>query len=140
MWVVRILAAVALAASLAGCVTRTSPVQPAELASPASARQRIAALLLRNAEFGSWSIIPVRFENSRIAGPIEEKGRTYFCVTTQMHGRTFGKPERPKALVRQDTRPEGTVFSASAYDDDICSGHKREDFPELDEAGTRKAS
>lgn len=136
MSIVRALAVLVLAGSVSACVTRSVKVEPAA-ASGANARRTIAALLLRNPEFGSVSLIPVRFENSRIAGPIEDKGRTYFCVTTEMRGRRFGKPERPKATVQQETGPGGVTFAAARYDGDICSGHKREDFPELEQARTR---
>jgi hypothetical protein len=137
MSIVRWLCAVVVAGPLSACMTRSIRVEPGE-ASGTGARQKIAELLLRQPDFGSVSIIPVRFENSRIAGPIEEKGRTYYCVATEMRGRRFGKPERPKALVRQETRPEGTTFAASAYDPDICSGHRREPYPEFEEAANRR--
>lgn len=136
MSALRLLAAALVAGLLSACISRSVRVEPAAAAG-GNARQRIAELLLRNPEFGSISILPVRFEDSRISGPIEDKGRTYYCVTTRMLGRNFGRAERRRALVRQDTRPDGVTFSASAHDDGICSGHKRDDFPELEEAANR---
>lgn len=132
MSIARVLFFVLLVGSLPACVTHSVPVAPAD-ALGATPRQRIAALLRRQPDFGSISLIPVRFENSRIVGPLEEKGRTHYCVRTEMHGRTFGKPERPKAIVRQEAGPGGISFAASAYDEDICSGHRSEPFPELDD-------
>jgi hypothetical protein len=91
-------------------------------------RQRIAALALRQVDFGSVSIIPVRFEKSRISGPFEDGGRTLYCVSSHMKGRTFGKAERAKAVIR-DAAGVLTVLSDEA---EVCEGHRTEPFTELD--------
>ena len=95
--------------------------------------QRIAALALKQVAFGSVSLLPVRFEGSRIAGPIEDGGRVIYCVTGHMYGRTFGKPERPKVALRYaDDRL--TVLD----DDEVCTGHRTRPFPELDALGNAR--
>lgn len=104
-------------------------------AATAAMRGRIAALVLRRVEFGAVSLLPVRFAESRIAGPFEDAGRTLYCVGTQMHGRSLFKPERPRALVRLERRGTESVLTAAAYDADICAGHRTEPFPELNAAG-----
>lgn len=104
-------------------------------AATAAMRARIAALVLKRVEFGSISLIPVRFAESRLAGPFEDAGRTLYCVGTQMRGRSLFKPERPRALVRLERRGAESVLTATAYDSDICAGHRTEPFPELDAAG-----
>ena len=65
-------------------------------------RRRIAALALRQVEFGAVSLLPVRFAGSRIAGPIADGGRVIYCVSGRMYGRTFGKPERPRVVLLDD--------------------------------------
>ncbi|MBD8905768.1 hypothetical protein [Methylorubrum zatmanii] len=118
------LLAVVLAAG--GCTTGTAT--PSPTASTGSLRERIAALALRQVEFGSVSLIPVRFEHSRIAGPFEDGGRQLYCVSTRMKGRTFGKPERPKLVVRETAG----ALSILRDEEDVCEGHRSEPFPELD--------
>ena len=93
-------------------------------------RRRIAALALKQVAFGSVSLLPVRFESSRLAGPIEDGGRTIYCVSAQMTGRTFGKAERPKAVMRLDADRLSVI-----EDDEVCSGHRSQPFPELDTPG-----
>lgn len=97
-------------------------------------RARIAALVLRRADFGAYSLLSVRFAESRLSGPFEDGGRTTWCVSAQMHGRSFGKPERPRAIVRSD----GATLQASEYDSDVCGGHRSEPFPEFEALGNRR--
>lgn len=91
-------------------------------------RERIAALALRQVDFGSVSLIPVRFEKSRIAGPFEDGGKTLYCVSSHMKGRTFGKAERPKVVIRD----ESGVLHVERDAEELCEGHRTEPFPELD--------
>ena len=120
--------ALLLAASGAGAAKKEA--KPA--ADPAL-RGRIAALVLRRADFGAYSFLPVRFAESRIAGPFEDGGRTTYCVSSQMHGRSFGKPERPRAIVRVEGKggSQGEL-RVSEYDSDVCAGHRSEPFPEFE--------
>ncbi|MEE7503970.1 hypothetical protein [Methylobacterium mesophilicum] len=107
--------------------------EPAAEAVPSPALlRRIAALALRQVDFGAASLLPVRFAGSRIAGPIAEGGRVIYCVSGRMYGRTFGKPERPRvALVAENDR-------LSVLDDDeVCIGHRTRPFPELDALGNK---
>jgi hypothetical protein len=107
--------------------------KPAPEAAPSPALlQRIAALALKQVEFGSVSLLPVRFEGSRIAGPIEDGGRVIYCVSGRMYGRTFGKPERPKVALRYAS-DRLTVLD----DDEVCTGHRTRPFPELDALGNK---
>lgn len=99
--------------------------------SPALLR-RIAALALRQVDFGAVSLLPVRFAGSRIAGPIAEGGRVIYCVSGRMYGRTFGKPERPRVALRYDN-DRLTVLD----DDEVCTGHRTRPFPELDALGNK---
>lgn len=102
---------------------------PAAKPSPSPAlRARIVALVLRQSDFGAISLIPVRFEDSRLAGPFEEGGKTHYCVATRMLGRTFGRAERRRALLRD----EGGALRVERYDADVCAGHRTEPFTELD--------
>jgi hypothetical protein len=112
-----------------GACTATSPLPPPGAAA-GTLRERIAALALGQVEFGSVSLLPVRLEHSRLAGPFEDGGRRLYCVKTRMYGRTFGKPERPKIVVRD----EGGALSVLRDEDDVCEGHRSEPFPELDTA------
>lgn len=100
-----------------------------ETPSPAL-KQRIAALALKQVAFGSVSLLPVRFESSRLAGPIADGGRTIYCVSSQMKGRTFGKAERPKAVMRHEADRLSVID-----DDEVCTGHRSQPFPELDTLG-----
>ena len=73
-------------------------------------RERVAALALRQSGFGSISVIPVRFEHSRIAGPFQDDGRTLYCVSARMMGRRFLKARsqgRHSGGGRQAQHPRG---------------------------------
>ncbi len=121
--------ALCLAAGLAGCMgSRPAP----EAAATGTPRERIARLALSRVEFGAVSLIPVRFEHARISGPFADAGRTLYCVSAQMKGRTFGKAERPKIVV-QERAGAFTVID----DDEACTGHRTEAFPELETFGNR---
>ncbi|AWN36779.1 hypothetical protein [Methylobacterium radiodurans] len=125
----RVLASVAVALLAGGCMgSRAAPDMPAS----GTARERLAALALRQVAFGSVSLIPVRFEHARISGPFEDAGRTLYCVSAHMKGRTFDKPEKPKIVVRAD----GTVLTV-IEDDEVCTGHRTVPFPELEALGNR---
>lgn len=113
----------------------TAPESRPNASAPAGTiRERVAALALRQTDFGSISLIPVRFEHSRLAGPIEEKGRTFYCVSARMLGRTFGKPERPKVVIED----AGGVLRV-VDEGEICEGQRTEPFPELEAASTRRS-
>ena len=122
--------AAALALSIAGCTSTSTPPSP----STGTLRERIAALILRQIDFGGISLLPVRFEKSRISGPFEDGGRTLYCVSSHMKGRTLGKAERPKAVIRD----EGGLLRTVADEEEVCEGHRSEPFPELDSAGSAK--
>ena len=123
-----------LALALSACMARGEAPSPAT-ASAKPIRERIAALALRQVPFGSVSLLPVRFESSRIAGPFEDGGRTLYCVSSHMKGRTFGQAERPKVVVRED-KAAGTLTAID--DDEVCQGHRTEPFPELETLGNAK--
>jgi len=116
----------AVALTAAGCSVRAAPPSTATTTGPL--RERIATLTRGQVEFGSVSLIPVRFEHSRIAGPFEDGGRRLYCVSTRMKGRTFGKPERPKLVVRE----EAGALTVLRDEEDVCEGHRSEPFLELD--------
>ncbi len=118
--------AAVLALSAGGCTGVATSASPPP--SAGTLRARIAALALGQVDFGAISIIPVRFEKSRISGPFTDDGRTLYCVSSRMTGRTFGKAERPKAVIR-DAAGVLTVLSDEA---EVCEGHRTEPFPELD--------
>ncbi|WP_342108887.1 hypothetical protein [Methylobacterium sp. SI9] len=127
---------VALAALLllAAAGAQAAPRKTASDDAPAPALlQRIAALALKQVDFGSVSLLPVRFAGSRIAGPIEESGKVIYCVTGHMYGRTFGKPEKPKVVLRYEA-DRLTVLD----DDEVCTGHRTRPFPELDALGNAR--
>jgi hypothetical protein len=124
----RVWGAAWLAAGLGAC-TSAAPAPPPG-ASPGTLRERIAALALRQVEFGSVSLLPVRLEHSRLAGPFEDGGRRLYCIKSRMFGRTFGKPERPKLVLRDDNG----ALTVLRDEDDVCEGHRSEPFPELDTA------
>ncbi|GJE72569.1 hypothetical protein [Methylorubrum podarium] len=119
----------AMVLAAGGCTATAAPTAPA--ASTGTVRERIAALALRQVAFGSVSLIPVRFAHSRIAGPFEDGGRRLYCVSTRMSGRTFGKPERPKLVVRE----EAGALTVLRDEEEVCEGHRSEPFPELDSPG-----
>ena len=121
--------ALALSLALGACTGTTVPPS-----ATATLRQRVAALALRQTDFGSISIIPVRFEKSRIAGPFEDGGRTLYCVSSRMMGRSFGKGERPKAVIRD----EGGILKIVEDEVEVCEGHRTEPFPELDSTDHRQ--
>jgi hypothetical protein len=121
-----------LAAGTARAAPRKIAAGAEEAPSPALL-QRIAALALKQVEFGSVSLLPVRFEGSRIAGPIEDGGRVIYCVSGRMYGRTFGKPEKPKVALRY-ANDRLTVLD----DDEPCTGHRTRPFPELDALGNAR--
>ncbi len=116
----------AVACAVGGCTAATAPPSPS--ASTGTLRERIAALARNQVAFGSVSLIPVRFEHSRIAGPFEDGGRQLYCVSTRMKGRTFDKPERPKIVVRE----AAGVLTVLHDEEDVCEGHRSEPFAELD--------
>ncbi|MBE7202000.1 MAG: hypothetical protein INR70_29925, partial [Parafilimonas terrae] len=70
---------------------------------------------------------------SGLAGPFEAEGRTYYCITTRMKGRTFGRAERPRIAMRY----EGDRLSVMP-DDDVCAYHRARPFPELDGLGNAR--
>jgi len=74
----------------------------------------------------------LRDRRHRGAGPFEDGGRRLYCVKTRMYGRTLGKPERPKIVVRDDNG----ALSVLRDEDDVCEGHRSEPFPELDTAAS----
>lgn len=123
--------ALSISLALAGCVARsTSPTSP-----PAGTlRQRIAALALRQVDFGSVSLLPVRFEHSRISGPFEDGGRTLYCVSSRMRGRTLDKGERPKVVIRD----EGGILKVLEDEEEVCTGHRTQPFPELETLATAR--
>ncbi|WCS27317.1 hypothetical protein LOK46_11005 [Methylobacterium sp. NMS14P] len=124
-------ALLALLAASAQAAPRAPKPSAEAIPSPALLR-RIAALALKQVDFGAVSLLPVRFAGSRIAGPIADGGRVIYCVSGRMYGRTFGKPERPRvALLDENDR-------LSVLDDDeVCTGHRTRPFPELDALGNK---
>lgn len=119
-------------APVAAAEAKAKPVQAlADATDEASValRKRIAALALKQVQFGSISLLPVRFESSRLAGPFEDGGRTLYCVSSHMKGRTFGKAERPKVVMRED---KGTLTVID--EDEACEGHRTKPFSELNSA------
>lgn len=124
----RVMAGAWLAASLGACTATVSP--PTPTAGTGTVRERLAALARGQVAFGSVSLLPVRLEHSRLAGPFEDGGRRLYCVRTRMYGRTFGQPERPKLVVRDDNG----ALSVLRDEDDVCEGHRSEPFPQLDTA------
>ena len=119
----------AMALAAGGCTATAAP--PAPTASTGTVRERIAVLARGQVEFGSVSLLPVRFERSRIAGPFEDGGRRLYCVSTRMKGRTFDKPERPKLVLRE----EAGALTILRDEEDVCEGHRSEPFAELDSPG-----
>lgn len=117
-----------IALALVGCTAARPP--------PAATtfRERVAALALRQVAFGSVSLLPVRFANSRISAPFEDGGRTLYCVSSRMHGRSVGEPERAKVVIREEI---GTERLSVVEDDEVCSGHATQPFPELEQLGNR---
>lgn len=127
-----LIALTALAVLAAGGCMRAERPAPAPMGG-GTVRERIAALALRQVDFGAVSLIPVRFEKARLSGPFEDGGRTLYCVSSRMTGRTFGKAERPKAVIRE----QGGALSVVPDAEEVCEGHRTEPFPELETAGNR---
>lgn len=122
-----------------GIALALSGIMPAQAAetiqdgpSPAL-RERIARLTLKQVKFGSISLLPVTFSGSGLAGPFEDDGHTYFCVTTRMKGRTFGRAEHPRVAMRYES-DRLTMMP----DDDVCTYHQAHPFPELDALGNAR--
>ena len=129
---IAILLGVASTGTSALAAPKAPKPDPEDAPSPAL-KARIAALALKQVDFGSVSLLPVRFADSRLAGPIADGGRTIYCVSSRMSGRTFGKPERPKAVLRY------AADRLEAIDDDeVCTGHRSQPFPELDAMGNAR--
>lgn len=120
-----------LLAAGAQAAPRASRPAAESVPSPALLRP-IAALALRQVEFGAVSLLPVRFAGSRIAGPIVDGGRVIYCVSGRMYGRTFGKPERPRVVLLDDNDRLSVLD-----DDEVCAGHRTRPFPELDALGNK---
>lgn len=126
----RLITAVAVVGLLAlgGCGRR----EPAPAAGATfTLRERVAALALRQSVFGSISVIPVRFEHSRIAGPFEDDGRTLYCVSARMMGRRFLKGEKAKVVIREEAAKLSILDDA----EEVCEGHRTEPFKELETLG-----
>lgn len=126
--------ALVLALTLTGALAAPKAAKPTAEDAPSPAlKQRIAALALKQVDFGSVSLLPVRFAGSRLTGPIEDGGRTIYCVSSRMSGRTFGKPERPKAVMRYAADRLDVID-----DEEVCTGHRSQPFPELDALGNAR--
>ncbi|KQP42369.1 hypothetical protein ASF49_00445 [Methylobacterium sp. Leaf104] len=116
---------------LAGCGPRAPVPTPA---ATAPIRERLAALALSRTEFGSVSLIPVRFVQSRVSGPFLDEGRTLYCVSSRMRGRTFGKAERVKIVIQEKA---GTL-TVIDEDKEACDHHRTEPLPELEAMAAAK--
>ncbi|MGU3361592.1 hypothetical protein ACLBWX_14765 [Methylobacterium sp. M6A4_1b] len=114
-----------LTLALAGCGPRAPVPTPA---ATAPIRERLAALALSRTEFGSVSLIPVRFVQSRVSGPFLDEGRTLYCVSSRMRGRTFGKAERVKIVIQE----KAGVLAVIDEDTEACDHHRTEPLPELE--------
>lgn len=125
------LLAVLTIVALAGCTARGSIPMPA---ATAPIRERLAALALSQTEFGSLSLIPVRFIHSRVSGPFLDEGRTLYCVSSRMRGRSFGRSERPKIVI-QDNAGVLTVINE---DKETCDLQRTEPLPELETMAANK--
>ncbi|HEV7438637.1 MAG TPA: hypothetical protein VGN94_03280 [Methylobacterium sp.] len=125
-----------LAALSGGCAGRWPPPIVASAPAPQGFRERVAALALRQVQFGSISVIPIRFEKSRIAGPFEDGGRTLYCVTSRMRGRALFETERAKVVIREEIGSER--LSVVEDDEEVCSGHHSAPFPELEAYAARR--
>jgi hypothetical protein len=105
---------------------------PDDAPSPAL-KERIARLALKQVDFGAISILPIIFARSRLTGPIQEDGRTIYCVSTHMKGRSFDGDEKPKAVMEVvGDRPR------IIDEDEVCTGHRSKPFPELDALGNAR--
>ncbi|KAB1075374.1 hypothetical protein F6X51_05320 [Methylobacterium planeticum] len=130
------LASLLLAGLLGGCTGSGPPPILARAPAPATFRERVAALALAQVQFGSVSVLPVRFEKSRIAGPFEDGGRTLYCVTSRMRGRAPFEAERAKVVIREEIGTQR--LSVVADDEEACSGHRAVPFPELETDAARR--
>jgi hypothetical protein len=97
-------------------------------AASAPLHERLAALALSRPEFGALSLIPVRFVQSRVSGPFLDEGRTLYCVSSRMRGRTFGRAERVKIVIEEKA---GTL-SVIDQDKEACDFNRTEPLPELE--------
>jgi hypothetical protein len=113
------------ALALAGCGVRAPIPMPA---ASAPLHERLAALALSRPEFGALSLIPVRFVQSRVSGPFLDEGRTLYCVSSRMRGRTFGRAERVKIVIEEKA---GTL-SVIDQDKEACDFNRTEPLPELE--------
>lgn len=113
-------------------VPLASPAAAEDAPSPAL-KERIARLALKQVEFGALSLLPVTFVGSGLAGPFEDDGHTYFCVSTRMKGRSFGASEHVRIAMRYDA-DRLTMMP----DDDVCPYHRARPFPELGKIGNAR--
>ena len=111
--------------ALGACTPRPAPAASEPVG---SVKERIAAFARRQVAFGSVSLIPVRFERSRLSQAFLDGGRTLYCVSTRMRGRDLFEAERPRIVVEE----RGGVIRLVDEDEEICHGHRTEPFPELD--------
>lgn len=111
--------------ALGACASRPVPATPEQAG---SVKERIAAFARRQVAFGSVSLIPVRFERSRLSQAFLDGGRTLYCVSTRMRGRDLFESERPRIVVEE----RGGAIRLVDEDEEICHGHRTEPFPELD--------
>lgn len=113
--------------ALGACTPRAAPT-PAASEPVGSVNARIAAFARRQVAFGSVSLIPVRFERSRLSQAFPDGGRTLYCVSTRMRGRDLFESERPRIVVEE----RAGIIRLVDEDEEICHGHRTEPFPELD--------
>jgi hypothetical protein len=133
---VRLAPFLGLAVLAGGCAGKGPPPIVATAPTPQGFKERVAALALKQLQFGAVSVIPVRFEKSRIAGPIEDGGRTLYCVTSRMRGRALFEAERAKVVIREEIGSER--LSVVTDDEEVCSGHHAVPFPELEAYAARR--
>lgn len=124
-----------MAGLLAGCTAGGPSPTAAVSAAPKTFRERIATLALSQVQFGSISLLPVRFDHSRITPFFEDGGRILYCVSSRMRGRTLSGPERPKVVIREEKGTE--ALSIVKDENEVCEGHRTEPFPELETLGNR---
>ncbi|MER2263998.1 hypothetical protein [Methylobacterium oxalidis] len=121
---------------LSGCTGASKPPILATEAAPTGFKEHVAALALRQVPFGSVSVIPVSFEKSRIAGPFEDGGRTLYCVTSRLRGRSLLGTERAKVVIREEI---GTAKLSVVEDEpEVCEGRRSVPFPELEAYSARR--
>ncbi|MEA1834109.1 hypothetical protein U8607_18630 [Methylobacterium durans] len=122
---------------LGGCTGASKPPIAATEAVPAGFRERVAAVALAQVPFGAVSLLPVSFEKSRIAGPFEDGGRTLYCVTSRMRGRSLLGTERAKVVIREEIGSER--LSVVRDEPEVCEGHRSVPFPELEAYAARRS-